>query len=103
MEFDNKTDPLETVLESFSRLEERALALGRRYQGVLEERKALLQAVADRDRALAELEARLKQQEEAFAAVDRRVAELLSRIDACLPADDEEGSAEQVLPGMNGS
>jgi chromosome segregation ATPase len=103
MEFDTEKDPLGNVLESFSRLEERALALGRRYQGVLEEREALLKAVADRDQALAELEARLKQQEEAFAAVDRRVAELLTRIDACLPADDQDSAAEQVLPGMNGS
>ncbi len=103
MEFDIENSPLEAVMETFGRLEERALILGRRYREVLEERDTLLKAVAERDLALAEMEARLRQQEEAFAAVDRRVAELLRRIDECLPDDDSDPAGEQILPGMNGS
>ncbi|NPA24679.1 MAG: hypothetical protein GXO34_02490 [Deltaproteobacteria bacterium] len=93
----------DSVLETFGRLEEKALQLARRYGEVVEERELLRRELAAKTAKVSELEARIRQLEGAFSTVDGRVASLLRQIDECLDESGRESKSEQVLPGMNGS
>ncbi len=94
---------MENGLEIFARLEKRALALGRCYREVLEERDCLQLEVERQARVLAEFEAKVSSQDDLFTAVDAKMVELLRQIDNCLPEEVPDSSSEQVLPGLHGS
>ena len=94
---------MENALESFARLEKRTLALGQRYQEVLEERERLQQVVEKQAQSLAELEAEVSRQKDMFTAIDAKMVELLQQIDNYLPEESPNPGSEQVLPGMHAS
>ena len=94
---------MENGIESFVRLEKRTLALGQRYREVLAERDRLQQLVDKQAQTLVELEAKVNDQEDVFAAVDAKMVELLRQIDNYLPEESQDSGNEQVLPGMHGS
>ena len=94
---------MENALESFTRLEKRTLALGQRYQEVLEERERLQQVVEKQAQSLAELEAEVSRQKDMFTAIDAKMVELLQQIDNYLPEESPNPGSEQVLPGMHAS
>ena len=94
---------MENALESFTRLEKRTLALGQRYQEVLEERERLQQVVEKQAQSLAELEAEVSRQKDMFTAIDVKMVELLQQIDNYLPEESPNSGSEQVLPGMHAS
>ncbi len=94
---------MESGLESFALLEKRTLALGRRYQEVLEERNNLRQKLEEQALKLTELENKVSSQEDLLSAVDARMVDLLGEIDKYLPPDNQNSGAAQVLPGMHGS
>ncbi len=94
---------MESGLESFALLEERTLALGRRYQEVLEERNNLRQKVEQQASKLTELENRVSSQEDLLDTVDAKMVDLLGEIDKYLPQDNQNSGSAQVLPGMHGS
>ncbi len=91
------------ALELFRRLEERVRNLSRCYREALQERDGLQLQNREQEQRIAELEARLRNQEEILAQVDERIESLLQQIDECLPQEGgrETSGNNQVLPGMN--
>jgi heme oxygenase len=104
MEGDSVTPSGAELFGVFQRLEDRTRQLSQAYRQVLQRQNKLFQENEEKDRIIAELEARLQNQEEIFTQVDQRIERLLQQLDECLPSEGESEPfpSEQVLPGMNG-
>jgi chromosome segregation ATPase len=94
---------MESGLESFALLEKKTLALGRRYQELLEERNSLRQQLELQAKNLNELETEVGSQKKLLDAVDVKMLDLLGQIDEFLQKESHNSGNIQVLPGMYGS